>query len=264
MSFSDYNYIGQAWSWILSDRTQRYKPDHLDFLKREYDNASTIFKKYKKLPGGPLHLNYIQVPGIVLPHVSYTGSVPILVLNEGFGFFMDEQLPRSVGFLAVGTQAKLSFDYLQDQTCEETWYHDYEHLDRAERFSPDGRWTQMPFALRTKNIANLRKEIKKLANLTKPTSYSQEELIRRYQAELAFFDIFHESQQPMFTITEALNKRIAYAQENLERPEPSEGFNSIEQYGTYVHAAKSLNLPIEGENLIEQYKSYSKTSFSWI
>jgi hypothetical protein len=182
--------------------------------------------------------NLIGAKGIVLPHVTTTGAVPILVMNEGFGFGSPSGKDYgAVDFLAVSTAQQTSYDYLRGSTPYLSWFHDYEHYFRARRFDVSVK--------RMRNIAMLRTEMKKLGEPT----YAQ--------AELAFFMIFHESQTNAVEIRPLLEKKTRHCTEVLSKEiVPNEGFDSIEQYETYIKSAKSLGFSVEGESIVDQYRSF--------
>jgi hypothetical protein len=237
MSFADLNFIARVWVNILSSNFH-----NLDYFLERYNLAFRTFNKHHYVPNNvdTGHYTFIQSSGIVIPHVSETGIVPILELNEGFGFEHNNRT-YSIDFLAVATNQLSNFDYLIDQNSFDVWYHDFEHLSRAERLTSNKK----SFQKRIKNIVNLRQEIKKI----NPTELYN-------QAELAFFKIFHESQQPMPLIKDKLLNKIKHLSEIKDNIQPTEGFNSIEQYYSYVDAAKDLNLECGDGNIIEQYKVF--------
>jgi len=183
----------------------------------------------------------ISAPGIIVPHVSKTGAVPLGILNEGFGFFAGKNA-YSLDFLAVATIPKVSFDYLKRQTSFDGWYHDFEHLGRASRLSDD----RSSFSIRTYSIARLRSEIRK--------TYSS---LEQAQTELAFFMLFHESQDAMYRITKEVTEMITSYQQILDSEIiPTIGFNSLEQYETYIKAAQNLKLQLGGSTTIDRYRSF--------
>ena len=239
MSFADLNFIARIWVFILSN--SKNHPFDLNYYLARYNYALNMFNKHGYVPMNvdTAHYTFVQSSGIVIPHVSETGIVPVLEMNEGFGFEYNNRI-YSIDFLAVGTDQSLSFDYLTNQNNFDAWYHDFEHLMRAERMISNKK----KFQKRINNIATLRKEIKKIDSVESNN-----------QAELAFFKLFHESQESMHRIKNALAERIEYLQKK-EDINPTDGFNSIEQYYSYVGAAKDLGLECGNGDIIEQYKAF--------
>lgn len=243
MTFADLNHIGFMWVKVLSQASGAAGTNFFATDIAEYSHALETYKKYNMVDNSPYtpSVRCIESPGIVIPHVSKTGAVPLEILNEGFGFFVGGK-PFSLDFLAVATMPKVSFDYLRGQTAFDSWYHDIEHLGRASRLRED----HSVFKLRTTNIANLRLAIKKL-----PSS------LESAQSELAFFMLFHESQDSVYIIGKHIDEMIAsYERILIQGRAASSGFNSLEQYETYIKAALSLGLSIDGVSTADKYKSF--------
>lgn len=167
-------------------------------------------------------------------------------MNEGFGFFIEGIVDKafSIDFLAVGTNPSQSYDYVRDTDTFESWHHDYEHLLRAERLNYD----KIRFQKRTLFIANLRNAINRIADET-----------INARTELAFFMLYHESQKSILNAGEEISSRIELTAEKIDQEEiePDEdGFDSIEQYETYVKTLKSLRIDDTGETIIDKYKCF--------
>lgn len=243
MTFADLNHIGFMWVKVLSQASGAAGTNFFATDIAEYSQAITTYKKYNMVDNSPYtpSVRCIESPGLVMPHVSKTGAVPLEILNEGFGFYVGGKA-FSLDFLAVATAPKVSFDYLRGQTAFDSWYHDMEHLGRASRLSED----HSIFKLRTTNIANLRLAIKKL-----PIN------VESSQAELAFFMLFHESQDSVYIIGKHIDEMItSYERILIQGRAASSGFNSLEQYETYVKAASSLGLSIDEGDTVDKYKSF--------
>lgn len=243
MTFADLNHIGFMWVKVLSQASGAAGTNFFATDIAEYSHALEIYKKYSMVDNSPYtpSVRCIESPGIIMPHVSKTGAVPLEILNEGFGFYVGGKA-FSLDFLAVATMPKVSFDYLRGQTAFDSWYHDMEHLGRASRLREDHK----VFKLRIANIANLRLSIKKLPSC-----------LERSQAELAFFMLFHESQDSVYRIGNHIDEMIALYEMVLSQSiVVSAGFNSLEQYETYVKAASSLGLSIDGGGIVDKYKSF--------
>lgn len=256
MSFCDYNWIAKVWIGILS-YTEPLDPKSLE---------SYHLKKYKKLidsvKAGKIsdisttlvwdRCKFMVSAGIFMPVITKTGVVPITVINEAWGFKIPgTDLYSYVDFAAVATNQDLRYDYHRRRHAIDTWFHDYQHAQRSGRFS----LTAAADALYRK-AANLYQAMKR--------ELSSEDL--KY-AELAFFDIFHEKQEPVYSIsqqpTRHLDSLIKEQKDYLSKRiaaeiVPTDDFNSIEQYETNVAGAKSLGIDIEGEDILEQQKSYFK------
>ncbi|HXF90836.1 MAG TPA: hypothetical protein VNJ29_02785 [Candidatus Nitrosotenuis sp.] len=247
LSFFDYNFIAKVWVTLLNMPLES-KAKSIELEKEEYEYVLEKYLKDGYVANGFHKLNFISAPGIIIPHVSPSGGVPIPVINEGFGFKVDENLVGRVSFLAVGTNPQLTFDYLKDQTAFYNWFHDYEHAERSEHFD-DHR----TFIWHTTKIAQLRAKINSISDVT-----------LKQQAELAFFMLFHESQTSVKKITETLKRRIAYTEEILSQKDivPTTGFDSIEQYQTYIKGAESLKLDLGDGDTIAKYRRFLEHKLS--
>lgn len=185
-----------------------------------------------------------NAPGIIIPHISRTGSVPIKIINEGWGF-LTTYGPKTIDFLAVGTNKEQNFDYFRDQPPYLNWHHDWEHSQRANRLDANHELHQL--------VA------KKVTSLRKAMAERQADELQRNQTELAFFSLFHESQTYYDQeITTFLTFYIKTLQQELKEgvEETDNSFGSIKQFETNVMGAKSLKLPITGETILDQQASF--------
>ncbi len=168
MSFLDYNFIGYLWANILTSW--------------EID-----VNKFMMQYNGEQWLELETSAGLIFPHVSRTGLVPIPLINEGWGFHISStpginSPVRCIDFLAVGTNKYQSFDTQRKSNSIENWLHDHAHLLIAERIYFFGG--NIPSLDVPRKAAYLRKKA-----LEKLPLNSQEHKL----FELVCFMLFHEN-----------------------------------------------------------------------
>jgi|GEM_PF-6017366 len=249
LNFSHYNFIARTWCRILDQEIVQKDSISHDLIY--YSLAFMTVKNYKTLTPQIRtdykkflfnnNLFFVKSPSIIVPHISLTGSVPLKVINNAWGFNINDEDYYSVTFIGIGTKLRLNYDAVRGASSQDNWFHDIAHAYLSRRFSPKHH-------LLNQNVSNFRNSIMRDA---RPEHLG---LI-----ELAFFTIFHEFTD-LHSCAEDLEKYISQLLFNFnDNVTPSKFFpqnNTIEQYETNVLAAKSLGLKVEGSDIIDQQKSF--------
>ena len=233
MSMQHYNYAAWMWTRILS-----CTPDTIDrFLEEKADFAShtgeVIF-----LHNGSMKIesksmrdhieDLIPAKHIMMPIVSKTGFAYIPIMNKARGFFTSPTSAKSVDFLGVGTDTKLSFDEKRNQTAFELWDHDFmNHCFNFGRAYADADRSEDLFNARLYDAIHKNHSGANLAKI-----------------ELACFNALHE-----VGINKDLEKycqtRINDITEELRWPTfDLSGHYNIEQFESEIAGAESLDLDV--------------------
>jgi hypothetical protein len=268
MSLLDLNFIGMLWVQILSASPESYehaKPsdipqynhltekDFLNFLTPAY--LDTMFQKYEtfKETGsekdsallGYLH-DLINSHVFCLPHISPTGSFPLKLMMESWGFFTNPQETSAahLDFVAVPTNPVNNFDYAIDFPPLWVWTHDIIH---ASKYNFPDKNDAKAYTLKT---AKMLKAINK-------SGFTQEQLAT---IAIAFFHTFHEKSSPVYDMEDRIETlRFQLSKKIDSEITPGERFDSLEQYKNLVDGIEKVLRPkIEGDTLIDKYKSYLK------
>jgi hypothetical protein len=260
MSISDLNLIGKIWVLLLSSAPESHghalEDDYgsnifrgdegfsevtecleNDFINRYFDEY--FAKNYQ--------YTWIKSHGFVMPHVTPTGSCPLSVMKQSWGFWTTEgsNTASYIDFFAVPTNVVVNFDYSIDYPPCDVWEHDRVHANK--------------YRSRSKDIALC--QAQGMAKMLSAMKHSELTSLDHKKIDLAFFQVFHESQQPLENVANRIDFRKGRALESIESditPKPN-SFNSLEQYQTCVGSTeRTFGIQLPGETLIEKYRSYLK------
>lgn len=266
MSISDYNLIGQFWVNLLSSspesqihalydkqgKKNTFRGNFTSFSVSTVNLLDMNFQSYLK------NIDTITKPwqrshGFLMPHVSPTGSVPLSVMQESWGFFTQDGTNKAcyVDFLAVPTNPVVNFDYLVDYPPCDAWTHDLWHV----RDSRSGSHHDL-------NRAQILNLAQKTANMLSAIRQATLTPLDTQSINIAFFHAFHEADRPVTNLTHRIKVLISNQGTKLNfKILPSIYFDSLEQYKIYVGSTeRMLGYKLEGDTFIDKYRSYLKIS----
>jgi hypothetical protein len=253
MSFADYNFIGYVFTTILTEWKGQYLnlPDILQTYQDALIDKTKIFSTlYDYKP-----FVFITSQGLVLPHISQTGAVPIRIMNDSCGFFvgLDNQNVSYVDFLGVGTNEQLRFDFTTDGTADQSWEHDLDHTKSATKVKKqlDQEINPLKYAYK---IAVFRKHV-----LEQLKDNPEEQKL----FELGHFAVFHENEpttafDDLFQVIKKYYIVINRVKENNSRHHilNTRGKDTQTQYETEIAGAISLKIDITGNSYEERVQDY--------
>ncbi len=258
MSFSDLNWIGRIWAYLLSSApesqqyavTDKYGKMMMRADAQEltaYLESSNIDISFNKHEEGGYSESWNRYKGFAMPVISPTGGFPLSAMRNAWAFFPKEgdEEATYLDFLAVPTDKLADFDYTRGHPPCDGWEHDRIHIGKYR-----GEAAALPSA---KLSARMLQKLYE-AKLT-------EAELNKF--DIALFHVFHEEQQPLekdsFSYRIGVVKNQAINKLNAKEIIPVENtFNSIEQYEGLVEGAESVGLKLEGKDTIEKYRSYLK------
>lgn len=260
MSFADLNFIALVWAATISDSLYSCEIINGNAVTTKYD-ANLIYTLYQKALviyqenefidkyadlDQRLGDFFIQTSGLIIPHISPTGLIPIPIINEGYGFWVKDGQASSIDYVAIGTNKELSYDGVEGQDAHLLWAHDRNHIGDASRYGEDFQGEK--YQARVSEIARLRSDmIKKVV----PNS------LEWRCAEYVFYEIFHE--EGFSGAIKELPQFLALKRENIENQQQN-GLNEgdLNLFRSFrKSSAEYFKLPIEGKTLEDQMRSYN-------
>jgi len=241
MSLADYNFIACMWVLILSEKSP-WKSQRF----RCFDQSLRAFMEcyLEALKGVPITFGisnfqnaFLKTTGLLMPHISKTGTVPILVINEGWGLIDGENVSY-VDFLGVGTNLSLYFDWYQNEDSLNIWYHDLVLSQIAKRT------VLVESLLEEKEVLELTRRAALLRQIALEEIGNDKQ--RRARLELTFFIVFHDGIYAVTNLARAiltLEIRIGLCL-SKERCEDWHGDCQLERY---IAAARSFGLMKKGD-----------------
>lgn len=207
VTFNAYNRIGFLWSLILTPDDQL---EDCNLQINRVDDFVAVIKGAAKYNDYPASL--------VLPQVSRSGSVPIKVINEGTGFFIEQEEGTVAGaeLYAVSMYKTNSYDTFKKKGANSLWEHDHGHSIDSSRCENMIGFDKSAGLANIKAAAGLNA---KAPQYFEKIGKEQDQTQAKKLFNLAFFMSFHENGASVRDNNEEflnLKKLIKVVKQNLE------------------------------------------------